>query len=789
MESSSFSLASGPLQFWNCARGGADTAQVDETKTDTATATYEDNDEDNDEEEEQEAIQTTRKRTFLDRMALASSSLLKREQDAQLDQESKCPPEFPNQITPQSDLLLPGRYIHIVTTAALPWMTGTAVNPLLRAAHLYRRTQQLNTPPSSNGEDNATNNNANKGKDITTASWVTLVIPWLELAEDQQELYHQVFKNQQEQEAYIRNWLRDSAQMEDAADGLNIVFYPARYHSGLGSVFAMGDIISLLPSHELDVCLLEEPEHVNWFRAPGDGWTKRYKYVVGIVHTNYQQYASAHYSGLWTAPAISLISSAMVRAYCHKVIKLSDVLQTFAPEKESTSNVHGVRGDFLPTWENIPSSEDDHNDGNDKDDTLERTTISLSATNTASTTTQDDHNDDEENTQRIYFIGKLLWAKGLDLLLELEEYTKELTGEYFPITVYGSGPDQKEIARAFLGRKAVKEEEHSTRTTPGKRKGKKHGEQQPSKKNKDLLVKAFAWANRRRRRTSTNTNSKQQQHLSKSSSTMDDDYQSISTSAKESFETARETWKRKVNNYGVPKLFSKDAVKAKFEKMAYELPKTLYELRKNPIPSTFPGRVDHAKLKSGHHDIFINPSMSEVLCTTTAEALAMGKFAIIPVHPSNTFFLKFPNCLGYRNKLEFVANLRWALTHYPMPLTTELARDFTWEAATDRLVSAAAITHQEAWERKQLGRSKIDERIAWFHNEVGKGTKGDMIRKVLGAGPVSQQYKYGVTQNNSRSESGDDDDQEEEGLSRKFRESSFVEAIRTATKNGLSSFR
>jgi hypothetical protein len=64
---------------------------------------------------------------------------------------------------------------------------------------------------------------------------------------------------------------------------------------------------------------------------------------VGVVHTNYKEYASAQYHGLWTAPALAVISSAMVRAYCHKVIKLSDVLQTFAPEKEVTSNVHGVR--------------------------------------------------------------------------------------------------------------------------------------------------------------------------------------------------------------------------------------------------------------------------------------------------------------------------------------------------------------------------------------------------------------------------------------------------------------
>ena len=44
--------------------------------------------------------------------------------------------------------------------------------------------------------------------------------------------------------------------------------------------------------------------------------------------------------------------------------------------------------------------------------------------------------------------------------------------------------------------------------------------------------------------------------------------------------------------------------------------------------------------------------------------------------------------------------------------------------------------------RAKLGTSKLDQRIAWFHNQLGKGKKGDTIRKVLGAGPVSDQHRY-----------------------------------------------
>lgn len=505
-------------------------------------------------------------------------------------------------------------------------------------------------------------------------------------------------------------------------------FYPARYHSGLCSIFAMGDICALIPDQEADVCVLEEPEHLNWYRAPGEGWTKKFHYVVGIVHTNYKEYASGHYSGLWTAPAIAVMSSAMVRAYCHKVIKLSDVLQTFAPEKEETSNVHGVRSEFLKEGLRRAQEARRHDDNHD--------IMEVSS--------------EQENARtKVYFIGKHLWAKGLDLLLDLEEYYRQCTGEYFAIDIYGSGPEQKDIMRSFHGRKQMngnsKENEESTT-------------QQGSIQILDSL---------------------------------EDDLKQLDS--EESPEGTVFTMQFKTRER-LQKI--KNTIKATTESLEFDLPKSLHELRRQPIPATFPGRVDHATLTK-QYSVFVNPSLTEVLCTTTAEALAMGKFAIIPVHPSNTFFLRFPNCLAYRNKFEFVANLRWALTHDPEPLTPELERAFSWEAATERFINASAITHREALEREKLGFTKLDERIAWFHNELGKGVTGDALRKVLGAGPASHQVKYLVAQQSQLEpgefveegeEEGESED-EDEGLPKKLRMSSFAAAIRSTVANGLPSLK
>lgn len=144
-------------------------------------------------------------------------------------------------VLPHTDISDKSKNIWIVTTAALPWMTGTAVNPLLRAAYLTAGRKEADGS-------------------------ITLMIPWLELESDREAIYgkHRNFQSPEEQEEWIRTWLRETADMERASVELNIKWYTGRVEKLENSVYSMGDITALLPEDEVDICVLEEPEHLNW---------------------------------------------------------------------------------------------------------------------------------------------------------------------------------------------------------------------------------------------------------------------------------------------------------------------------------------------------------------------------------------------------------------------------------------------------------------------------------------------------------------------------------------------
>ena len=256
------------------------------------------------------------------------------------------------------------------------------------------------------------------------------------------------------------------------------------------------------------MCILEEPEHLNITLPPScDPWRKTFRHVVGIMHTNYLAYSqNANVSGLALVPFQVFLNSWMSRVHCDKIIKLSDTLQTYAVEKECVNNVHGIRSVFLEEGKRRASA----------------------YSSTSAGTTKD----------KIYFVGKLLWAKGLDRLIGLQSAFKRSTGNYFEIDIIGSGPEKEEIQRAFHGR---------------------------AKLNKSMQ--------------------KEQQEEQKL---------------------------QKVNPFSSHHSFSE---------LINEIPKSRHEFRKESIPATFPGRMDHASLKE-NYKIFVNPSLTEVLCTTTAEVSA-----------------------------------------------------------------------------------------------------------------------------------------------------------------------
>ena len=118
----------------------------------------------------------------------------------------------------------------------------------------------------------------------------------------------------------------------------------------------------------------------------------------------------------------------------------------------------------------------------------------------------------------------------------------------------------------------------------------------------------------------------------------------------------------------------------------------------------------------------------------------MGKFVILPNHPSNKFFLQFPNCLSYSTKREFVESLDWARKNRPAILGEKFRHLLSWEAATDRLCEATSLSERDKFVLE--GRRKADERIAKGLRRLGEGKKGALLRATLGAGAAAKQAHF-----------------------------------------------
>ena len=522
----------------------------------------------------------------------------------------------------------------------------------------------------------------------------------------------------------------------------------------------------MIPKEKAHVAILEEPEHLNWLRLPHHstypslqqdelsrdiseeikrnctaasndnerritnedqnvdqddsskqdidlGWAQRFDFVVGILHTNYSAYMK-QYARMGTsiigAPALRALSSWVIQAYCHVVIRLSDVLPSYDPIKERTCNVHGVRQDCLSSNESL-------------------------------------------KTKGVYFIGKLLWAKGFSQLLTIQDSYRQTHGKYFPIDIVGSGPDESSIQRAFHGRLPLQHKSPINSKNTDDEDDTKDDDSHIMSHPESLRSQLFSLFEKRSEKstsvspyyyqdaqqylnigfevTSENINYvlEENKRTQQSSLLQDVSHHSIQTTIKttNAVKTLASTAMSMVfRTESVP---DDESTKTKSgvsstndtndcasetktkQKLVLDLPKSRFELRRHAIPAKFLGVKDHASLKD-EYTIFLNPSVSEVLCTTTAEALAMGKFVILPHHSSNEFFFQFPNCYSYSSTEECLKHLDHCQNNDPVPLSKEYQHLLSWEAATERLLKACLLTYGQL---QTHHRDKDVNTLAWLH--------------------------------------------------------------------------
>lgn len=98
---------------------------------------------------------------------------------------------------------------------------------------------------------------------------------------------HTVFKTSGEQEDWVRAWVYKNLGFTTS---IRFLWYEGKYRNDFGSIFPIGDLTEAIPEGEGDVIVLEEPEHICWFHH-GDSWCEKFNFVVGVVHTNYWNYA------------------------------------------------------------------------------------------------------------------------------------------------------------------------------------------------------------------------------------------------------------------------------------------------------------------------------------------------------------------------------------------------------------------------------------------------------------------------------------------------------------------
>ncbi|CAL5218834.1 g565 [Coccomyxa viridis] len=557
-----------------------------------------------------------------------------------------------------SDLRQPGRSIVVITTASLPWRTGTAVNPLLRTAYLGH---------------------------ILKDSKVTLLVPWLAKCE-QKIVYPDgiTFETTEEQGKWIKDWVKERTTFPCS---FTIKFYPGRYDASFLSIFPVGDPTEFIPDYQADVAILEEPEHLTWFHH-GRRYTEKFRHVIGIMHTNYVDYVrrggAGNAGGPLAARIVAVANRRMCDIHCHKVIKLSDAVQHLP--RESTLFVHGVPPCFLSVGDKMAAAAKQTSVASER---AERTPTTAAEQDGAHSTDANGDSNTKPAQTHLEQNGSANTQPDSATAAEAEHRSTGL-----PSAPRVNGLDLHP---------APQPEEKTQGAAADSASGAAHQQQPPLSDKEREVVNGSGGEEKGGFKFS-----KGAYFIGKA--VWGKGYTELLELLREHRE--RHGFNLPVDVFGTGE--DLDAIKARAQQ---------YELEVH-----FQGARDHLDDSIHPYRVFINPSTSDVVATTSAEALAMGKWLLCAEHPSNDFFTSFQNALIYTSAEEFSEKLKYSEENSPAPLLAEDRKRLTWENATERLLDAAYMADHE-WPGPL---TRLKGWLTWRIIYAGNGI--EPVRWIVGAG-------------------------------------------------------
>lgn len=220
---------------------------------------------------------------------------------------------------------------------------------------------------------------------------VAFGFPWLEAA-SQKRLWGTVAFAAPEEQA---RWMTEEAGRLGCPGEVESYWYRGCYVPLLGSIVPLEDVLGGAPPTR--ALVLEEPEHLAWYPWTARRAAIRAERVVGIVMTNYPYYIA--HSGL---PGARVLAPLVDRLHTHLIRTRTDVVVPLSPTLPTAHLRHPVHKAIitgaLPAFFDVPPV--------------------------------------EPAQTGVYFLGRLVWFKGLRTLIEAAARMA------LPIDVVGDGPDR-----------------------------------------------------------------------------------------------------------------------------------------------------------------------------------------------------------------------------------------------------------------------------------------------------------------------------------------------------------